>query len=211
MVSGSREHWEVLEGHSPTLFLVAGVLLVGYAAIHGIEAVMAVTLAPNPLQFGYVVGFLGLLGLYPVLAGRSPWLARVGVVGAVSGVVGHSAIVGYNIAELSGMLSGGPATGPVFVFLAVSGFVVGYLAVGVASLRDAAHSRTVGLLLLVPGIIVVLMTVHILAGYASPETAFVISAGEAMAHLAIGTTLRTETESSDREETESVADVTAKG
>jgi hypothetical protein len=35
-----------------------------------------------------------------VLVDRSPWLARVGAVGAVSGVVGHSVITGYTLAEL---------------------------------------------------------------------------------------------------------------
>jgi hypothetical protein len=99
----------------------------------------------------------------------------------------------------------------VFIGLAIAGVVVGYLALGVASIRVADNSRLVGLVLLIPDLIVVLMVTHIAAGYASPDTAFVISAGEAMVHLAIGTTLRTEAEFSDREETESVADVTAKG
>jgi hypothetical protein len=126
-------------------------------------------------------------------------------------LVGLSVITGYNLAEFLGMLSGGLLAGPVFIVLTLIGFTVGYLAVGVASLRAGVHSRTVGLVLLVPGVIVVFMIIHILAGYASPETAFVISAGEAVAHLAIGTTLRTETGSSDPEEAEGVADATARG
>lgn len=97
--------------------------------------------------------------------------------------------------------------------MALVGFVLGYLAFGATSLRSDVYSRTIGLVLLVPGIIVVLMLAHIAVGLDSPETAFVISAGQAMAHLAIGATLRAEAESADSEEMEAEAasDATARG
>lgn len=196
MAQVSAPHWKRLEARSGTLFLVAGALVVVYAGLHGIEAATDMVLEPNPFEFGYVVGFLGLLGLYPTLVNGSPWLARAGAAAAVLGMVGLSAFTMTHLAELAGIVgSGRPAWFGVFVLLTLTGFVVGYLAFGVASLRADVHTRTVGLLLLAPGIIVVVMIVQILAGWTSPEQAFVISAGEAMAHLAIGTTLKTSSDS----------------
>jgi hypothetical protein len=202
--------WTSLEEHSPTLFLAAGTLLVGYAALNGLAAFTDAAVEPNLFQFGYLLGFLGLLGLYPRLADRRPWLARAGAGFAAIGVVAFAAFTALDLAALAGGPSEGQPPGPL-VFMAVGGFVGGYLASGAAALGSDDRSRTVGLALLVPGLIVVLMLAHIAAGLDSPGTAFVISAGQAMAHLAIGQTLRTDAESADREEAETPADATAKG
>lgn len=212
MIGGNTVPGNSLEKHSSTLFLVAGVLLVGYAGLNGIKAFTTVPVEPNLFEFGYVIGFLGLFGLYPRLADRQPWLARVGAVAAVSGAI---AISGFNVrhlAGLAGVASDGPPR-PVLIFMALAGFVLGYLALGAASLRSDVYPRTIGFVLLVPGIIVVLMLVHVAAGLDSLGTAFVISAGQAMAHLAIGATLRAEAESADSEEMEAEAasDATARG
>lgn len=192
----STPHWKRLETQSGTLFLVAGAVVVVYAGLHGIEAATDMILEPNPFEFGYVVGFLGLLGLYPTLADENPWLARAGAVAAVIGMIGLSAFTVLHLAELAGLVEPrGPDWFWVFIPLPLIGFVVGYLTFGVASLRADVHTRTVGLLLLAPGIIVVVMIVQMLAGWTSQPQAFVISAGEAMAHLAIGATLKTKSDS----------------
>jgi hypothetical protein len=195
MVRVSEQVWKQLESRSGTLFLAAGVLVVLYAGLHGIEAASDMVLEPNPFEFGYVLGFLGLLGLYPAVADDSPWLARAGAGAALLGMIGLSAFTVLHLAELAGVVT--PSSSPeqpglfgVFLLFPLIGFVVGYLSIGVASLRTHAHSRTVGFLLLVPGIIVVVMIVQIVMGWTSQLQAFVISAGEAMAHLAIGATLR---------------------
>jgi hypothetical protein len=210
MVCVDTAVWRWLETRSATLFLIAGMLTTIYATAHGIEAAMAMVLEPNPFEFGYVVGFLGLLGLYPTLAGRSPWLARVGAMAAVLGAVALSAFTLIHLADLVGLVSSDPAAAPswfgVFKPLALIGFVGGYLALGIASLRADVYSRTVGLLLLAPGIIVVWMIWTMVAGYADELTAFVVSAGEAMAHLALGVTLRTESSATDRAESATDAD-----
>lgn len=199
-----RGNW--LEERSPTLFLVAGVVLVGYATLNGLEAFTAATFEQKLFEAGYVVGFLGLLGLYPRLADQRPWLARVGAAAAALGLIAFSVFTANNVAELTGLASGDPPGWVVFTAMAVVGFLVGYLAIGVAVLRSAAYSRTVGLLLLVPGIIIALMLAHIAAGLDSPETAFVVSAGQAMAHLAIGSTLRAKAVGADSDESKRATD-----
>lgn len=190
-MSGARAAYRrTLERWSPRLFLAAGAVLVGYAALNGLWAFGELTTRDSGVQFGYVLGFLGLLGICSALADRRPWLARIGAVGAASGIVGITAIATFEVGQLAGFWSGPPPGWWGFVFLTLAGFVVGYLAVGIAVLRADRYPTPAGLLLLVPGVIVVLMLAHIAAGWASDVTAFVISAGEAMAHLAIGETLR---------------------
>jgi hypothetical protein len=209
MVQVSTQHWKRLEARSGTLFLVAGAIVVVYAGLHGIEAATDMVMEPSPFEFGYVIGFLGLLGLYPALADETPWLARAGALAAVLGIVALSAFTVVHLADLAGLVSSDPAATPswfnVFIPLALIGFVVGYLAFGVASLRSGVHSRTVGFLLLVPGLIVVWMALQTTAGYFNELTAFVVSAGEAMAHLAIGATLRAKS-ATDRDESSTDAD-----
>lgn len=200
----------MLDEHSPTLFLAAGVLLVGYTGLNGIEAVTEMAFEPNLFQFGYVLAFLGLLGLYPRLADHRPWPARVGAVLAAVGLVAFAAFTVLDLAALAGVASGGQPPGPLVV-MGVAAFVLGYPVVGAAALRSDALSRTAGFALLVPGLIIVLMLAHMAAGLDSPRTVFVVSAGQAMAHLAIGQTLRSEAEAADRDEAEAATDATAKG
>lgn len=49
-------------------------------------------------------------------------------------------------------------------FLAIVGFIGGYLAFGLAALRSDAHSAIVGLVLSVLGVIIVLMVLQLAAG-----------------------------------------------
>lgn len=211
MVDGSTFPWKSLERWSPRLYLVAGVVLVGYAALNGAEAFTTATFQQKVLEGGYVAGFLGLLGLYPSLDDRSPRLARVGAAAAALGLLAFFVFTIGNLAELVGLVSGNLPGWTAFTFMAVVGFVVGYLTVGVAVLRSGTYSRTVGVLLLVPAVIIVLMIASIITGLTSPESVFVVSAGQAMTHLAIGSTLSAESESAEREEAESAPDATARG
>lgn len=170
----------MLERRSPTLFLIAGGVLVIYAALNGLWAFTNMVTEQNGLEIGYVLGFLGLLGLYPTLVGRGPWVTRAGAVAAVCGIVALSFISVNDPAQLAGITSGNLPGWSVFRFLPLVGSIVGDLSFGVASLRSDTYPLSVGLLM-TPGLIVVVMLVHIVAGYASAFSAFVISAGEAMA------------------------------
>lgn len=209
MDTASNTREGLLERHSPSLFFGAGVLLTGYAILNGVEATTTTTVEPNLFELGYVLGFLGLIGLYPRLVGRQPWLARVGGGAAMSGAVAISAFNVGHLAEIAGITPDGLPGTSVFIVMALVGFVLGYLAIGAAVLYSNAYSRRLGLVLSVPGVIVLIMLAHIAAGFDSPETAFVISAGQAMTHLAIGATLRAEAEVADDEEVDAEADADA--
>lgn len=174
--------------------------MIGYAALNGVAAVTDVAYEPveNVVgPAGFALGFVGLVGLYPGLAELSPKLARIGAVSAALGAVGFSVIALGGIVQLAGTEPPGWLT--FFVLLAAIGMIVGYLTSSVASLRADDRSRTVGLLLVLPaGVFAVMVTQAVLFvqyGLFSETTmawsAVAISGGQAVAHLAIGYTLRT--------------------
>lgn len=186
---GDTHRWGI-GAWSPRLFLVAGGLLVFYGAFNGLEAFTDVAVPANVFETGYVFGFLGLLGLYPTLADEEPRLALVGAVAGAMGLVGVVLVSLRSFGHLAGLGPRYPAGWGLVVALLLIGFVGGFLAIGVAALRSAAYPRRVGLAVLLPGVIVVVMLLHMAAGLDRPATVFVISSGQAMAHLAIGATLR---------------------
>lgn len=201
MIRASSGLWTSLERRSPTLFLVAGALLVGYAALNGIAAfgdAAYVTVEDVVGPAGLATGFVGLLGLYPTLANGSPRLAAAGAACGALGAVGFSAIILEGLAALAGFEL--PGWTAVFVLLATLGMLAGYLPMGLAALRADARSRTVGLLLPVPAVVFAAMLSQAILfarfGLFSEATmawsAFAISSGQALAHLAIGHTLRTD-------------------
>jgi hypothetical protein len=192
------------------LYLIAGSVLVVYGALNGLVAFTEITVDPKVFEAGYVAGFLGLLGIYPKVANRSPWLARIGALTGGFGLIAFSVFTVFNIANLVGLTWGDPPGWAAFTLMAASGFVVGYLVMGGAVVRSGAYSRTVGLLLLVPGIIIVLMFVTMFTGLVSDVTIFVVSAGQGLTHLAIGSSLRAESESTEQEGIESLQDETAR-
>lgn len=208
MGNASARQWESLERWSPTLFLLAGVLLIAYAALNGLAAFSdgAYVLVEDIVgPAGFVLGFVGLLGLYPGVVDRDPTLARAGTLCVSLGAIGFTVITLQGLAVVAGVESvGGPG---IFLLLVTIGLVPGYLLFGVASLRADMHSRTVGLLLFVPAVVYATMLsqaiLFVQFGVFSETTmawsAFAISSSQAMAHLSIGYTLRIGGSSDDRE------------
>lgn len=191
--------WGWLERRSPALFLAAGVLLVGYAARNGIVATTGAAGAPGSDVLGpagFVLGFVGLLGLYPALVDRRPALARVGAGCATLGAVGFAAITLHGLAAIAGVAS--PSV-PGGLLLAVAvGMLAGYPSFAAATRRGADGARTVGLLLVLPAVVFGAMLsqpfVYGALGVFSESTMawsnVGISSAQALAHLAIGYTLR---------------------
>lgn len=215
---GSASAWQVesLERWSPTLFLVAGVLLVGYATLNGVAAFTDVaypTVEDVVGPAGFALGFLGLLGLYPTFAEESPRLARAGAVGAALGAVGFSAITLGGLVVLAGGES--PSWTAVSVLLATIGMIAGYLSFAVASARVELQPRTVGYLLSVPAVVFAVMLSQailfarfgLFSGTTMAWSAFAISSGQAVAHVSIGYSLRRRITPNEREVPS--ADVTA--
>ena len=190
MVQVSIRQPEALEKLTPTLFLAAGGLLVVYGVLNGMEAFFDTGYSAVQNVFGpagFVFGFVGLLTSYSLLNDQHPVLTRVGGVSVILGTVGFSAIVLGNILGLVGIISAEPAAWTaVFVILAAIGMLPGFLSFAVATLQTDAYPRSVGVLLFAPPVIFATMLTGSYIGFTPAWSAFAISGGQAVAHLAIG-------------------------
>lgn len=200
--------WGMLGRWSPTLYLIAGVLLIGYAALNGIAAftdAAYVTVKDVVGPAGFLLGFVGLLGLYPRLADRSPTLARIGAVCVSLGAVGFAAITVIGFAVLAGITPWG-IPGVTLLLVAV-GMIPGYLSFSLASFRATEQRRATGFLFLVPAVVFTAMLlqpfVYSAVGLFSETTMawsnFAISSGQAVAHVAIAYSLRAAGSAHERE------------
>lgn len=192
--------YKSLERWSPSLFLAAGVLFVGHAAVRGIEAF---TTMPAPVDVfgptGYVAALLGLLGLYPALANRTPRISRVAVAIAVILGPGWALVAGWNFGEAAGILPPQSTVVPgVFFFVLIVSTLLLYLLFGFASLRADGHTRVLGIFLLTPATLLVLLLVGGALLSIGPETGgVIIGSGLAICHGAIGGSLLTEDAKTD--------------
>lgn len=202
MSGGSKWQWVVLETWSPAMFLLAGGLFVVFA---GFWAAFAFTdMSSEAVQnvvgpAGWTASFIGLLGLYPSLADRSPRMAAAGAVFAALGVVGGSVSTVGNLLPVLGGMGESPAWLAPIQLLLLFGIVLGFLTAGIANFRTHAWSKGVGLLLLAPAIIFLVNIVRVATlGSTTPTwSPFVLGSGQAIALLGIGYMLRTEPLSAD--------------
>jgi len=186
---------ESLERRSATVFLVAGGLLTVFALNTAARTFLGQSypivqglVAPA----GFFVGVLGLLGLYPGLAERTPTSARVA--GALAGItaVYWIVIVAASLGETAGIFPASEELFPMAFFLGVYvAMLLTYAVNGAVILHAGVHSRIVGLLVLGPALMFGLLMAR-----AAPN--FVVDAGHALFHLGVGTVLWSEGILSDR-------------
>lgn len=194
MRQGSVSQLDRLERWAPTAFLAGGLLLAGYATLNGLAAFTG-TAYPAVEDVvgpgGFVLGFLGVLGLYPLLVRRSPKLARVAALFVSLGAVGFSVITASNLGRLVGVVPDQPwSFFPVLLGMVAIGMIPGYLTVALASLRAGVFPRHLSLLLALPALIFGTMAIGALTGSPTQTGAFLISSGQAVVILTLGYTLR---------------------
>lgn len=190
-----------LEKWSAVTFLVAGLLLlVGWLGVAlewlaGMEG-----LSESPLAFGgflgFVITYIGLLGLYPRLADLTPQLARVAIGLLLIPVV---VILVDLVAVVLGFGPPFAGTPAVAAFLL---FALGIALLGVASLRTEVPSRAVGYALLLYSVATfALLGEGLMNGFPTSDPVTVSTTGlMVIALVAIGYLLRTESEPTDRAE-----------
>lgn len=175
-----------LEGTNATWFLVGGGLLVVFAANTALGTFVGTSFPPvqglvGPA--GFLLGVVGLFGLYPALADRTPWLARVAAAAAAISALGWLVIVTRNVAEhIVGITTLPEALGIAGLIAAVS-MIPTFALFGVASLRAGVHARAVGVLLLVPATAFLLLLAN-----AAPDV--LVDAGHVVGYLGVGIALR---------------------
>jgi len=207
-MTGSDGLLSALERWSPTLFLVGGVVLIGFAASLAAIGLMDMSV-PRDLfaGVGFTLSFLGLIGVSAGLTDQSPSLARAGAVFAALGAVGFALTFVFGIADLVAISL--PAWVEAFQLLNIVGLILGFLLVGIASLRTDAHSRPLGGLLLVPALVFAVNfgRVVVLGAWTPAWAPFILGSLQALAMLALGYLLRAEAVS--QESTERPTDTAA--
>lgn len=189
--------WESLEQWRATLFLVGGLILLldVLPVVANIRTGAAdwLILGQTFVGAGWTATLVGLLGLYPEFSDRSRWLSRVGAVFAVIGVVTFGVMAITSLLYYVGIPSGDyDAISWFFLPGVLIGSVLGFVTFSTISLRTGIPSRTVGVLLLVPAILVVTNILRFIVGMESATITLGIVIGDALAMLAIGYVLRTE-------------------
>ena len=137
MVTTSTSRWSSVERWSPTLFLIGGGLMVGHAALLGVQAFTNLSTPPDVFgPTGHLIALLGLVGLYPVLAARTPTVARIaGAVTAVA-LVSWFVMTVTRLLAIAGIVSAVSDVLPgVFFIFVFASTILTYLLFGVASVR----------------------------------------------------------------------------
>lgn len=191
MVALHRRPLKTLERWTPTLFLAGGAGVVTHAALVAMQAFTNLATPPDVFApAGHLLAFLGLLGLYPAVAARSPRLARV------AGAVGTVAVGSWLVMTVGQLLvAAGPwGSLPALLPRAFFGFVLGasvlaYALFGMGA-RRAGASRSVWHLVAAPGVLLGVVVVGP-AVAVPPATWVVVSAALAGSILALGYRLRT--------------------
>lgn len=209
MKRGVSRHCCLIERWSPTLFLVGGTLLAGHAAVQGVEAFT--DLAPPPDVFvtvGHLVALIGLVGLYPPLADRTPTTAGVATVVATIPLAGWFVMTAAQVLAVAGMAASLNDVLPgAAVMLVVVSTVLTYLLFGVATVRADGMSRIDVALVLAPGVLITALLVDAAATGSSAIDGVVIGGGLAVSMLGLGYRLQTWERSTGR--AVSPGDVTA--
>jgi hypothetical protein len=212
MLIVSLGQWEWLEQKSAAAFLIGGLLFVADTAVvasnvlAGTERYM--TLGQAFIGAAWAAAFVGLLGLYPNLSGRSRWLSRIGAVFAVVGGITMTVMAVASLGYFAGVLGGelGDVTAYFLpgVFL---GIVLGFGSFGVATLLTTVYSRSIGLLLVLLVLTFLFNLGSGIAGFGTMATVLGVVTVLSVTMLAIGYGLRTEPEPTGRGEP--TPDVTA--
>jgi hypothetical protein len=189
----STVHWDSVERWSPTLFLIGGGLLVGHAAMLGVQAFSTLTTPPDLFgPAGHLIALVGLFGLYPMLRDRTPIVARTAGSVAVVGVGCWTVLTVVRALAVAGLLTSASTVLPNAFFPVVfASTILTYVLFGVATLRVDSEARLVGGLLLAPAALLVgALVVSAVSGVTAAEGVG-IGAGLALSVVALGYTLRT--------------------
>lgn len=192
---------DTLERRSATLFLVAGVALFAFAASLAAIGLMDMPAPRNIFAgVGFTLAFLGLFGVCAGLADQSPRLARAGGIFAVLGAAGFTLTFVLGLAEFVKISL--PAWVEAVQLVNIVGIVLGFLLAGIASLRTDAHPWSLGVLLFVPAVVFGgnIARVAVLGAWTPSWAPFLLGSLQALAMLAIGYSLRTESAPAERAE-----------
>lgn len=181
--------FSTLEEHVPKLFLVGAALYAVFVASE-ILATYSGTSIPQDTTFASAATVLiplGLLGLYPALVERRPYLTRVAAVLVVVAAICWAIIVlGAGILEPTGVLTEPPGPLVLAPLVGLATLYPAYALFGITVLLADVHPKAVGVLLLVAAVSVPLVRI-VLTGVPS----FIPNVVNLLAYIGVGVTLLT--------------------
>lgn len=152
--------FRTLEEHAPELILVGAALYAVFVASE-ILVTYSGTSIPQDTTFASLATILiplGLLGLYPGLAKRRPYLSRVSaVLIVIAALCWTILVVGAGILEPLGVLTEPPGPLALTPFVGMATLYIGYALFGITFLLADIHPKAVGGLLLVAAVSVPLV------------------------------------------------------
>jgi hypothetical protein len=188
-MASETSRFRTLEAYAPQLILVGAVLYAVFVASE-ILVTYSGTSIPQDTTFASVGGnlvVLGLLGLYPVLVERRPYLSRAAAVLAVIAVIAWSIVVlGTAFLEPLGIVTEPPDAVALLPLVGMATLYLAYALLGIAVLLVADPPRAIGVLLLVAAVSVPLVRV-VLTGLPN----FTANVVNLLAYIAIGVLLLT--------------------
>jgi len=191
----------LLERRRSTLYLVASAGMVVFA-VHTALRTTTGAAYPPVQQFvapaGFLIGLLGLLGLYRPLSARAPWLTRVALAVAAVSALDWAAIVVAGVLETAGVIPENGTFGAITGVVALFSMVLAYGLFGVASTRTGVYRQAVGGLLLLEAVTFLAMVANSFASLGAPVIVFEL--GHLIAYLGLGVILRGEGDPNARAE-----------
>jgi hypothetical protein len=192
------------ERWGPVAFVVGGLGILGTSVAGSLDVAGVVGVPPRlamgPLLFGLWFVFVGLVGLYPRVAERSPRMSLSGLV--TSGIawtiwtVTMLAAIVIDLTSERTIADPGSWAPPLLAGAFVLA-LVSFLGYGVASTRSEMPSRTLGLLLLVPVVAflgqAVLLVSKIVTGEVVAVLQLALGGVTAVVLVAVGYLLRSDT------------------
>lgn len=196
-----------LERKSSTLYLLAAVVMVVFLANTALRTYQG-TSFPAVQQFvapaGFLIGLLGLVGLYPQLSKRARRLAQVSLGVAVVSALNWLAIVIAGILETGGVIPENATLQAITGVLALFSMVFAYGLFGITSALTGAYRRVISGLLLLEAVTFVAMVANSAAAIGVPVIVFEVS--HLIVYLGLGVIHRDNGTPTDR--TDSATDPT---
>ena len=180
-----------LERTRSTLYLAAGLVLVVFVANTALRTYSGISY-PAVHQFvgptGFLLGTIGLLGLYRSVAASGPRLAQLAAAVAALAAIDWTITAAAGVLETAGIIPEHPTFIMVTGFVALISMVLAYGLFGIASLRTDAYRGLVSGLLLLEAVTFVVMTANSAAGLGFPLLVFEVS--HLVVYLGLAITLR---------------------
>ncbi len=183
----TRDH-ESTDRLLPGLFLAAGGLVAVHAAIRGVEAFTASSTPPDVFApLGYLLATIGLLVFSRSSVREHPGLMAIGRVSGSVLALGWMFFAIWALGAWAGALEPAVEFLPGVAYLGLYGaMVVTYSVFGLAAARAEVPSRTVGILLLIPAVLIALLVVGMGVIGNAAVGAFLVGTAQSLTHLAIG-------------------------